>query len=59
MSEENVEIVRRALEIWSSGDIEGLIETMDPEVRFNLSERIFNPGVYEPRWLSPLRPGGR
>jgi ketosteroid isomerase-like protein len=47
MSQENVEIVRRSLETWSGGDIEGLIETMDPEVRFDLSERVFNPGVYE------------
>jgi ketosteroid isomerase-like protein len=47
MSQENVEIVRRSLEIWSSGDIEGLIETMHSEVRFDLSERVFNPGVYE------------
>jgi ketosteroid isomerase-like protein len=47
MSQENVEIVRAALETTSIRDIDGVIERLDPEVRFDLSERVFNPGIYE------------
>ena len=47
MSQENVEIVRAALETTSIRDADGIIERLDPEVRFDLSERVFNPGIYE------------
>ena len=43
MSQENVEIVRRALRARRS-EFEELI---DPAVRLDLSERVFNPAVYE------------
>ena len=32
MSQENVEIVRRMYEFWSSGDWEGMVELVDPDV---------------------------
>jgi ketosteroid isomerase-like protein len=47
MSQENVEIVRAALETTSIHDVDAMIERLDPEVRFDLSERVFNPGIYE------------
>ena len=43
MSQENVEIVRRALGARRS-EFEQLL---DPAVRLDLSERVFNPAVYE------------
>jgi hypothetical protein len=43
MSHENVEIVRRAL-VARRSEFAGLL---DPAVRLDLSERVFNPAVYE------------
>jgi hypothetical protein len=43
MSEENAELVRRAL-IARRSEFPGLL---DPAVRLDLSERVFNPAVYE------------
>jgi hypothetical protein len=43
MSQEHVEIVRRALSARRS-EFERLL---DPAVRLDLSERVFNPAVYE------------
>jgi ketosteroid isomerase-like protein len=37
MSDQQVEIVRRALERWSRGDLEGFIEGMDPEIEWRTS----------------------
>jgi ketosteroid isomerase-like protein len=47
MSEENVEIVQRLYDALNRDDIEGAIEWLDPAVRYDLSERVFNPAVYE------------
>ena len=47
MSQENVEIVRRGYDAFNRGDVEGMIETVDPKARWDLSERVFNPAVYE------------
>jgi uncharacterized protein len=47
MSQENVEIVRHLYEALNRGDLEGAIEMIDPGVRYDLSERVFNPAVYE------------
>jgi ketosteroid isomerase-like protein len=47
MSQENVEIVRRLYDALNRDDIEGAIELTDPAVRYDLSERVFNPAVYE------------
>ena len=43
MSHENVEIVRRALVARRSE----FADLLDPAVRLDLSERVFNPAVYE------------
>jgi ketosteroid isomerase-like protein len=43
VSEENVEIVRRALTARRSE----FADLLDPAVRLDLSERVFNPAVYE------------
>jgi ketosteroid isomerase-like protein len=43
MSQENVEIVRRALKAKRSE----FADLLDPAVRLDLSERVFNPAVYE------------
>ena len=47
MSQENVEIVRRFYEAQQRGETERVIEMADPAVRVDMSERVFNPAVYE------------
>jgi ketosteroid isomerase-like protein len=46
MSQENVEIVRRAAEFWANRDLSRMTEIMDPEVVLDLSRNVFNPDVY-------------
>ena len=43
MSQENLEVVRRALVARRSE----FADLLDPAVRLDLSERVFNPAVYE------------
>ncbi len=43
MSQENVEVVRRAVEAWNARDAEGFVELFDPD-----AEVIFPPEVPEP-----------
>jgi len=43
MSEENVDLVRRVLSARRSE----FADLLDPAVRLDLSERVFNPAVYE------------
>jgi ketosteroid isomerase-like protein len=47
MSQENVEIVRRGYGAFNRRDIEGVVATVGPDVRWDMSERVFNPAVYE------------
>ena len=47
MAAGNVETVRRAHEALSAGDIDGLIALCDPSFRLDMSDRVFNPAVYE------------
>jgi ketosteroid isomerase-like protein len=49
MSQENVEIVRRVLTTRQDGIArqDEIAELLDPAVRLDLSERVFNPAVYE------------
>ena len=47
MSQENVELVRRAYERLNGGDVDALIELCDPSFRLDMSERVFNPQTYE------------
>jgi ketosteroid isomerase-like protein len=37
MSRENVELIRRGVELWLSGDFEGWLETIDPEIEWDIS----------------------
>jgi uncharacterized protein len=37
MSQENVELVRRSFELWLCGDVEAWIETVDPDVGWDIS----------------------
>ena len=47
MSGESVETVRRAHEALSAGAIDDLITVCDPDFRLDMSDRVFNPAVYE------------
>ena len=47
MSQENVEIVRDAHKALNSGDLDALIRLCDPMFRLDMSDRVFNPAVYE------------
>jgi ketosteroid isomerase-like protein len=42
MSEENVEIVRRDLDAFSRGDLEGVLDDLAPEFEFNPSGRFMD-----------------
>jgi ketosteroid isomerase-like protein len=44
---ENVDIIRRAHEALNSGDLNALIALCDEGFRLDMSDRIFNPAVYE------------
>jgi uncharacterized protein len=46
MSEENVEVVRRASRFWIERDFSQMPELLDPEVVIDLSRNVFNPDVY-------------
>src|SRR5215208_5738285 len=41
------EIVRRAHEALNAGDIETLVAVCDADFRLDMSDRVFNPSVYE------------
>ncbi len=43
MSQENVDVVRRAL----TARRREFVDVLDPAVRLDLSERVFNPAVYD------------
>jgi ketosteroid isomerase-like protein len=47
MSSENVEIVRRAHEALNNGDMDALTALCDSSFRLDMSDRVFNPAVYE------------
>ena len=47
MPRENVEIVRRAHEALNSGDVDALIALCDSRFRLDMSDRVFNPAVFE------------
>ena len=37
MSQENVDLIRLGTELWLSGDFEGWLETIDPEIGWDIS----------------------
>ena len=47
MSGEKVETVRRAHDALNAGDEDALISLCDPDFRLDMSDRVFNPAVYE------------
>ena len=47
MSEENVEIVRRAHEALNAGNIEELVSLCDQDFELDMSDRVFNPATYQ------------
>ena len=49
MSQENVELIQRAYAALNSGDIPTVLEFCDPEVEFDNSNAVFDPGVYQGR----------
>ena len=47
MPSENAEVVRRAHEALNSGDMDALVALCDKEFGLDMSDRVFNPAVYE------------
>lgn len=47
MSSESFEIVERAHEALNSGDIDALVGLCARDFRLDMSDRVFNPAVYE------------
>jgi ketosteroid isomerase-like protein len=47
MPSENAEVVRRAHEALNSGDMDALVALCDKEFQLDMSDRVFNPAVYE------------
>jgi ketosteroid isomerase-like protein len=46
MSDENVEVVRRAYEAMNKREFSRMPEFLDPDVEFDMSRNILNPDVY-------------
>src|SRR4029453_4429746 len=46
MSQENVETVRRCVELFNRRDVEEVLELLDPDIELDLSRNIFNPDIY-------------
>jgi len=47
MSQESVEIVRRAHKALNGGDVDALVALCDVAFRLDMSDRVLNPAVYE------------
>jgi ketosteroid isomerase-like protein len=47
MSEENVEIVRRAHEALNAGNIDELVSLCHQDFRLDMSDRVLNPATYQ------------
>jgi ketosteroid isomerase-like protein len=47
MADENVEIVRRAHDALNAGDMGALTALCAPTFRLDMSDRVFNPAVYQ------------
>ena len=47
MPSANVALVRRAHEALNNGDMDALIALCDSKFRLDMSDRVFNPAVYE------------
>ncbi|HXF01081.1 MAG TPA: nuclear transport factor 2 family protein [Solirubrobacterales bacterium] len=49
MSRENVEVVRGIYDQYAAGDIDGLLSRVDPEIEFDLSDRLPDEGLHRGR----------
>jgi ketosteroid isomerase-like protein len=49
MSEENVAVVRRALEAWGRGDPKAAADLLDPEVEWSMPANLPDAGTYRGR----------
>ena len=49
MSEENVEVVRSALEAWERGDLKAAADLLDPEVEWSFPSNLPEAGTYKGR----------
>lgn len=47
MSEKNAKLVRQAFDRLNRGDVEGVVELCDQGMHIDMSERVFNPAVYD------------
>ena len=47
MSQENVEIVRRAHEALNAGNLDELVTLCHPDFQLDMSDRVFNPATYQ------------
>jgi ketosteroid isomerase-like protein len=47
MTVDNVEVVRRAHQALNGGDMDALVVVCDVDFRLDMSDRVFNPAVYE------------
>jgi ketosteroid isomerase-like protein len=47
MSHQNLEIVRGAHEALNAGDMDALVALCDADFELDMSDRVFNPAVYE------------
>jgi ketosteroid isomerase-like protein len=47
MTGDTAQIVRRAHEALNAGDVDGLIALCDRNFRLDMTDRVFNPAVYE------------
>jgi uncharacterized protein len=47
MSQENMEIVRRAHEALNAGNIDELVTLCHPDFQLDMSDRVLNPAVYQ------------
>jgi ketosteroid isomerase-like protein len=60
VSRENVELVRRGYAAWNAGDLESVIDSLDPEVEWQGHPMLPEPGPHHGReavrrWLEDLR----
>ena len=59
MSQENVEIVRRAYEAFNASDLGTVLAILDPDIEWNASDVFFDqPRTYRDRqtWLEQFPP---
>ena len=46
VSQENVDLVREGYERFATGDIDGWLESLDPQIELDASRRHIDPGIF-------------